>query len=375
VLDQRLFREAERQLTICNACRYCEGLCPVFPALERRSMFLTGDVVYLANLCHDCRACMPACPYTEPHELNVDIPLIMAQVRRETYVDYSFPRLFGKIVAQGARGIAAITAVCVTVILLLVLTARSDRVFAAQLGPGAFYQVVPWLFMFVPATIATAYGFLAMGMGLFRFWRDTDGPLAARLSPRALVSATADVFALRQMRGGGPGCSYPEETQAPNHRRVVYHQLVFYGFLATFLSTTLAFIYQEIFGELPPYDWLSAPVVAGTLGGIAQVIGCLGLLQLKVRAAGARATAVMRSLDAAFLMLLIAVNVTGLLLLVLRESSAMGVLLTVHLGVCAGLFITLPYSKFVHVIYRYGALVRNRQEEVQERREAGAQPA
>ena len=30
------FAEADRQLTICNACRYCEGYCAVFPALERQ---------------------------------------------------------------------------------------------------------------------------------------------------------------------------------------------------------------------------------------------------------------------------------------------------------------------------------------------------
>ena len=31
--------EANRQMTICNACRYCEGLCAVFPAMERSRTF------------------------------------------------------------------------------------------------------------------------------------------------------------------------------------------------------------------------------------------------------------------------------------------------------------------------------------------------
>ena len=26
--------EARRSMEICNACRYCEGYCPVFPAME-----------------------------------------------------------------------------------------------------------------------------------------------------------------------------------------------------------------------------------------------------------------------------------------------------------------------------------------------------
>jgi citrate/tricarballylate utilization protein len=51
-----LVAEAQRVLAICNACRYCEGYCAVFPALERRLSFDEGDVHYLANLCHNCGA-------------------------------------------------------------------------------------------------------------------------------------------------------------------------------------------------------------------------------------------------------------------------------------------------------------------------------
>jgi citrate/tricarballylate utilization protein len=36
-----------------------------------------------------------------------------------------------------------------------------------------------------------------------------------------------------------------------------------------------------------------------------------------------------------------------------------GVVFATHLGVVAGLFITMPYGKFVHAVYRYAALVRN----------------
>ena len=31
-------------MTICNACRYCEGLCAVFPAMEMRRTFAAGDL-------------------------------------------------------------------------------------------------------------------------------------------------------------------------------------------------------------------------------------------------------------------------------------------------------------------------------------------
>ena len=53
---------ARREVEICNACRYCEGFCAVFPALELRREFSAGDLSYLANLCHNCRGCLLRLP-------------------------------------------------------------------------------------------------------------------------------------------------------------------------------------------------------------------------------------------------------------------------------------------------------------------------
>jgi citrate/tricarballylate utilization protein len=58
--------------------------------------------------------------------------------------------------------------------------------------------------------------------------------------------------------------------------------------------------------------------------------------------------------------LLLLTAVTGLLLLVLRHERAMGVLLVVHLGIVLALFLTLPYGKFVHGLYRALALLQFR---------------
>ena len=41
-------------------------------------------------------------------------------------------------------------------------------------------------------------------------------------------------------------------------------------------------------------------------------------------------------------------SATGLLLLALRGQPVMPLLLVVHLGFVLGLFLTLPYGKFVH---------------------------
>jgi len=70
--------DAARMLRICNACRYCEGYCAVFPAMTRRLEFGSADVHYLANLCHGCGACLHACQYAPPHEFGINIPRALA---------------------------------------------------------------------------------------------------------------------------------------------------------------------------------------------------------------------------------------------------------------------------------------------------------
>ena len=89
--------EVARVMQICNACRYCEGFCAVFPAMTRRLEFGKADVNYLANLCHNCGACLHACQYAPPHEFAINIPKAMAEVRGQTYADYAWPPALGQL--------------------------------------------------------------------------------------------------------------------------------------------------------------------------------------------------------------------------------------------------------------------------------------
>lgn len=66
-------------------------------------------------------------------------------------------------------------------------------------------------------------------------------------------------------------------------------------------------------------------------------------------------------MDVAFLAMLFMTSLTGLLLRLLRATTAMG-LLVPHIGIVFALFITMPYGKFVHGFYRFVALVRHAEE-------------
>ena len=114
-----------------------------------------------------------------------------------------------------------------------------------------------------------------------------------------------------------------------------------------------------MFGWAAPYGYFSVPVVLGTLGGIGLLAGPAGLYSLKRRRDTAIVDVKQDGSDVSFLALLFLTSLTGLLLLAWRETAAMGVLLRIHLGVVVGLFLTLPYGKYVHSIYRLAALVRS----------------
>jgi citrate/tricarballylate utilization protein len=228
-------------------------------------------------------------------------------------------------------------------------------------GPGSFYVVAPYAALVSTASAIVVYGLLVFLVGGLKFWRATGSGLRDLVDLPALWQATSDAFDLRYLKGGGSGCYYPSDRRSQARR--VYHSLVFYGFLADLASTTLAAIYQDILDIMPPFPVLSLPVILGTLGGIAMIAGCVGLLYLKWQSDRTPAVERMTSMDVAFLVTLILASVTGLVTLLFRETAAMGVLFALHLGVVAGLFITMPYGKFAHVVYRYAALVQNRLEQ------------
>lgn len=357
-----LAEEAARQLEICNACRYCEGYCAVFPALERRLEFSEADVLYIANLCHDCRACYYACPFVEPHEYALNLPLVLSQVRRTSYARFG-PIPFLRGLVGGVRDHVAITIAAVVVLLLASLLAvGAAPLGTSHIGPGGFYEVLPWLVMVVPGMALGLYVLVSLAVGAVRFLRTSGGGVSDLLDGNALGVAGWEALTLRWLHGGDEGCHYP--AYEVSSARTWLHFLVAGGFLAAFVSTVLAAVYQDILGQLPPYDLFSAPVVTGTLGGLAMIAGSGGLLLLKSRGDRRLTSDDLVEFDVAFLVTIGLASLTGVLVLALRDSAVMPALLVIHLAVVTTLYVTTPYGKFAHFTYRYAALVRNRVEAV-----------
>ena len=364
--DRDLLAEARRQLTVCNACRYCEGYCATFLALERRPSLTEGDISLVANICHDCRGCFQACMFTSPHEFAINIPALLSQVRVETYKHYTWPQRFAPLF--GRTAVVASIAGAVGLLILAAITfasGGSERFFVADAAKGSFYRIVPWIGMVLPAMALTIYALLSFAGSAMQFARDARIPLADLLDPRALGTVGREAVTLRWMKGGGDGCYYPQKERTSDTRRLL-HAAVVLGFLLALASTTVAAIYQEILGVLPPYDLLSPPVILGSVGGIAMIVGSTGLLWLKAKAARSLIAPSMLQMDTAFLVVFDLASITGMALLLLRGGPLMASALLVHLATLAALYATIPYGKFAHVVYRLLALLQNRRDLMQE---------
>lgn len=350
--------EAERLMTICNACRYCEGYCAMFPAMERRRFFGEADLTYLANLCHGCQGCYHACQYAPPHEFEVNVPQTFARLRVETYERFAWPGFLGA--AFQRNGLILSLAIAIGLALVIGLTFGLQDptiVFGSHAGEGSFYRVIPYQAMVWPFGLVFLYSIVAMIMGGVNYWKSTAGEIRAQVSILSVIGGVWDVLTLRNLGGGGGGCNYPDEAFSFDRRR--FHHFTFYGFMLCFAATSVATIYDHVFGWIAPYAFTSLPVILGTLGGIGLLIGPAGLLWLKAQADPAPQAKDLKGMDVALLILLFAVSLTGLALMLLRETNAMGSLLAIHLGFVLALFITLPYGKMVHGVYRLLALIQN----------------
>jgi citrate/tricarballylate utilization protein len=350
-------------MVICNACRYCEGYCAVFPAMELRRGFTSGDLSYLANLCHDCRGCYYACQYAPPHEFALNLPQTLAKIRTETYEEYAWPRALAAVFQRNGMFVSLLTALAIAIVLALATWLQpSAGLYATHTEPGAFYAVIPEAVMIGVGVATFGFALLSLAMGFANFWRDTGGGAIAQARP--LFMAAIDVLTLRNLGGGGHGCNNRDE--AFSQARRIAHQALFYGFVFCFASTSLAAFYEHVLGRLAPYPFMSLPVLLGTVGGVGMLVGIAGLVSVKLKSDSAPAAKAVLGADYALLALLFLASLTGLVLLVLRDTRAMGVLLALHLGVILSVFLTLPYSKFVHGIYRSAALLRHAAERTSE---------
>ena len=301
--------EGERLMTICNACRYCEGYCAVFPAMEKRLTFSPGDLHYLANLCHNCAECYYACQYAPPHEFAVNVPQVFAQDSRGFIPAIRVARAARETFRSGGKWIAWLVA----------SSCCGCRL--SHFSGAVFYDVIPHERMVAIFLVVALFILIAHIAGFLKFWtrygRDA----------RAIPPAARAVKSCPRRAGSGQSFERRSRMHVSDERhsqsRRIFHHFTFYGFMLCFASTTVAAI-DHILGFIAPHPYISAPVILGTLGGAGLLIGPAGLYLLKRRrdpaivepGAGRQRQELSRAI--------VSYQPHGPGLLVLRETPAMG---------------------------------------------------
>ncbi len=336
-------------MQICNACRYCESLCAVFPAMTDMRTFEQDKLDYLANLCHQCGACFQACQYAPPHPFAVNVKQALSQQRAESYARFSPSSMLWNWAQKTGVMAGVLLSVLFSVVLIVAAWIKAPAALFGAHG-GDFYQIMPHGVMALLGLITFGIGIGGLVLAGVRFWRNAP---ADGVTSDHWRGATRDAATLKYL--GDDLCLQERDDWRQWQRRA--HHYMTGGFLLCFVATSLGTVYHYLFSWQAPYVWHSLPALAGIIGGVMMAFGTTALMLIKMMApsTGDEAT---RSMDVSLIFLLWGVAVTGLLLRAFGDTPALGITLMVHLGFVFAFFISLPFSKMLHVPLRWLALLR-----------------
>lgn len=358
-LRAELERAGAGKVSRCYQCATCTSVCALSTpthAFPRRQMLLAqwgledrlvGDCAVW--LCHQCADCSERCPR------DVKPGDVLQGLRATVVRALAFPRAAGSLVANARYTWPIMVLVPWLFWVALLAGMGLYPVESADLAGHGYEAVVPhWLIYAVYFPVA-GWVVLASWAGGSRLWKR----LGQQGTPRkgSFVSGF-----IRVIGDVATHKSFGECTAKPSRR--TGHLLLFWGFVGAAVTSGLLIVgiyIQELPMPLPlwhPYK------ILGNLSAVALVAG--GVMLLVKRYGSGRALVSSSAFDNFFLGLVVAVIATGVFTEVVRlaeEPSAAFVLYTLHLGVVMTLFLTFPYSKFAHMLYRTLALVHARMTE------------
>jgi citrate/tricarballylate utilization protein len=295
--------------------------------------------------------------YTAPHEFALNVPQTLSAVRVEDYKRYVWPARVPRILSGWMGVLAGAIGSAAVVLGIALANAGWSGLVGTQDHAESPYVLIPYPALLALLLAAAVFSGTVLALAARRYWVEVGGP-GQPVSPAAIGRAIWYAATLRYLRGGGVDCYYPEDDKPSGTRRSL-HALTAYGFGLCIVSTIAAGVLQDIIGQQPPYPWLSVPVISGTVGGIGLLAGCSGLLALKARSSAVTSFAQMTVKDYGLLVALAFLALSGLATLLTRGTAAFGIVFLLHLSSVVLAFASAPYSKFVHVIFRFLAIVRD----------------
>ncbi|MGE5344777.1 MAG: quinone-interacting membrane-bound oxidoreductase complex subunit QmoC [Acidithiobacillales bacterium] len=342
----------------CYQCATCSAVCELarddapFP---RRQMLLAqwGLEAQIAAdpavwLCHQCNDCTQRCPRdARPGD-------VLQAVRALSVEKLAVPKALGRFVGRAATTWPLLLAIPILFWLAL-LAGTGHLTLPAEFH--AYEQVVPHALIYGVFFPVAAWVVLASWVSGKRFWALLgSGEKRSGSFLGSLMGVLGEISTHKRFKSCGAGRS-----------RFPSHLLLFWGFVGAAVTSGLLIVGIYI-QKLPMPLALSHPYkILGNLSAVLLVVG--GGWLVASRLGNRTATGNSTAFDTYFLTVVALVIVTGVLAevarLALPPEFAVAVYIT-HLGVVLNLFITFPYSKFAHLLYRSLAMVHQRMVEAAE---------
>ena len=374
---RRLIEGGGDTLKNCMQCGTCSVTCPISPEKDpfpRKELLWAqwGLKDRLMSdpdlwLCHQCNDCARLCP----REANPGD--VMAVARQSAIEHYATPSVLARLVAS-PKGLPILLAIPAVLMLIAIAVTGgfsageatghghffANGIFAAG-GEGFklpvdfdhFFAHYPIIIFF---TGLTGLAMLGAVLGLVRFWKameaSTPGDPAAKQGSiaSAAIETIKDILTHKKFT----------ECEATK-TRYWGHMLVFYGFVAMFITTTLAAILYYVPAVKYPFEFWNPVKLLGNLGGLAALAGLV--MMIVERSKNENITPRSGYSDWLFIVVIGLTVLTGIVCQAARLAGAPVAAYGwyfVHLLMVFFLLVYLPYSKFAHLFYRTVAMIYSR---------------
>ena len=336
----------------CYQCATCSSVCALTsedsPFPRRQILWAQwGLVDRLVRdpavwLCHQCNDCTRRCPRdTRPGD-------VLQTVRAVVIEMLAYPKALGRLV--GRAGTTWPVLIGAPILFWIAVLGATGHLSVPN-GALVYGEFVPhWLIysVFFPVAGWVVCASWVSGRGFWTLLGEgspRSGSFLPHLLPVIMEIATHKRFA---------------SCEAARPRRSG-HWLLLWGFVGAAITSGLLVLALYVFHSEMPLPQTHPFKLLGNISGVLLVVG--GILLVRHRLVDTDQAGASTAFDTFFLTVVMAVIATGVLAEVGRflvpASLACGVYV-MHLGVVLSLFLTFPYSKFAHLMYRTLALVHAR---------------
>ena len=355
-LREELRRRGGASAQRCFQCATCSAVCNLAPdgqPFPRRQMLMAqlGLIDSLAAdpavwLCHNCNDCTVRCPRdARPGD-------ILQAVRSIVIERLAMPHWFGSVVAH-ARSTWPLLIGLPLAFWVVLLGVTGHLMMPARVAN--YGQVVPHVLIYAVFIPVSLWVLFAAWMSGARFWRllGSAGP------PR---------------RGSFVGATFSALGEIASHRRFALceaarprrwgHFFLMWGFIGAAVTSGLLVIALYGFHMEMPLPLDHPFKILGNLSAVFLLTGGTMLSFQRIR--GGDATGQTTAFDSFFLGVVVLVAVSGALVEIGRfffPGEVAGWLYIMHLTGILTLFVTFPYSKFAHMVYRTEAMIHQKMTE------------